>query len=356
MPDRGKPRTSDDYPTHVGGSNEPHALGAALAEIHQRNAGQHPDSPPLPSRATKGLGYIPDVPSARDYIFDPHVKMAERQRANPTKAEARKGVAPRVARIKVPARVDLRVKDPVTGSTEQWMPDPYDQSALGSCVPNASGGADEYEQRREGVSAPVTPSRLALYYWCREIIGTTSYDSGAYVRDAFTVLNKIGAPAESIWPYNIGAFTQRPPQAAYDDAAKRQTLTFARIPTGRQTDCKLALATGTPVVFGFTVYDSFFDTGADGVVKVPDIERESVAAGHAVVMVGYEKLRSRSIYYAIVRNSWGTSWGDAGYCYFPMSWLMNEYNADDFWCIQALRNAAMVRASLKRAGVLKRAA
>lgn len=319
----------------------------SLTERRRDHEADLPAGSSLRPRTEKGLGYIPDLPSAQDFLFDPHAKLAERLGKRSTKMAGGRMVMPRVSRIKVPARIDLRMKDPVTGDALDAMPPVYDQGNLGSCTANAVAGAFEYEQRRERLT-DYAPSRLAIYYWEREIIGTTQYDSGAYVRDGFTVVNKIGAPDEALWAYDIGRFTTRPQEGVYTNAAHHRTLTYARIPTGVQSYCKQALATGTPITFGFTVYTSFFDTPASGVVKVPDIEREHVEGGHAVVMVGYEKLRARGIYYAIVRNSWGPDWGDMGYCYFPMTWLMDEYNADDFWCVQSLQRVALARAVKRR--------
>ncbi len=52
-----------------------------------------------------------------------------------------------------------------------------DQGQLGSCGPNAEDTLLMYDQRAEGI--PVSSqSRLFLYYTTRQVMGTTSYDSG----------------------------------------------------------------------------------------------------------------------------------------------------------------------------------
>lgn len=298
------------------------AIDAAYREQQQHLL--HPDAPPLPVRTSKGLGWKPDLPDARDHVVTQKLirSIARRNGVLAWRAGAS---------IKVPSKLDQRESG--------FMPPVYDQSALGSCTSNAIAGAYEYEQRREGL-ADFMPSRLFNYYGEREIEGWIPWDTGAFIRDGMIVANKLGFPDERLWPYNITRFAERPPAAAYTEALKHRTIAYARVMTaGRERDCKLVMAAGTPVVFGFTVYSSFFDVGRDGIVKVPDIQRENVEGGHAVLMVGYRRLKPRGAFYAIVRNSWGTSWGDEGYCYFPMMWLMNEMNADDFWTITDVTDA-----------------
>jgi C1A family cysteine protease len=293
-----------------------HAVAAiAAAAKDQGTRIRHPDVPPLPIRTIKGMGWKKDNPAvrARQIALKHGIISSAR------------------AVIKVPQAIDLRE----TG----FLPSVYDQSALGSCTSNAIAGVYEYEQKREG-NPDFMPSRLFNYYGEREIENSIPYDAGAWIRDGMTVAAKLGFPPESLWPYNISRFTERPPAQAYTEALRHRSLVYSRVMTaGRERDVKLALAAQTPVVFGFTVYSSFFDVARDGIVKVPDIARENVEGGHAVVIVGYKRLKPRGAFYAIVRNSWGSSWGDEGYCYFPMMWLMNEMNADDFWVIQDVTDA-----------------
>jgi C1A family cysteine protease len=63
-----------------------------------------------------------------------------------------------------------------------------------------------------------------------------------------------------------------------------------------------------------------------GIVPLPR-RREQILGGHAVVVVGYDDSQSRFI----VRNSWGTAWGLAGYFLMPYAYLTNPRLADDFW-------------------------
>ncbi|MDY6899246.1 MAG: C1 family peptidase, partial [Cyanobacteriota bacterium] len=56
-------------------------------------------------------------------------------------------------------------------------------------------------------------------------------------------------------------------------------------------------------------------------------------AWHAMLCVGYSD-KDRMF---IVRNSWGSEWGDNGYCYIPYDYIIHQdYNAHDSWIIKSL--------------------
>ena len=57
---------------------------------------------------------------------------------------------------------------------------------------------------------------------------------------------------------------------------------------------------------------------------------ETLLGGHACYCLGYDDSKSSFI----VRNSWGTGWGDKGHFYIPYQYLTNSNLADDFWSIQ----------------------
>jgi C1A family cysteine protease len=92
---------------------------------------------------------------------------------------------------------------------------------------------------------------------------------------------------------------------------------------------KSCLAEGYPFVFGFTVYESFEseEVAKTGKMIMPK-KGEAQVGGHAVIAVGYSGSRF------IVRNSWGTSWGMAGYFTMPFDYLLDENLSDDFWTIR----------------------
>lgn len=215
---------------------------------------------------------------------------------------------------------------PVTVDLRGQMSPIVDQGQLGSCTANAiASGLREYLLLKSGQSL-TRLSRLFLYWHERSIEGTINEDSGAYIRDGMKVLQTLGVSPETDYPYDVTKFTNQPTAQAEADAGAFKITEYHRV-----TDflsMQAALAEGNPVVIGFTVYESFESAAVAKTGKAPLPKRgEKVLGGHAVLVVGYKKI-GRTLY-AIVRNSWGTSWGDQGYFYLPQTFFKKYVS--DIW-------------------------
>ncbi|MDR3584600.1 MAG: C1 family peptidase [Desulfosporosinus sp.] len=193
-----------------------------------------------------------------------------------------------------------------------------DQGELGSCTANALGSGLREFLEIKSKQTFVTLSRLYLYYHERLLEGTVNEDSGAEIRDGMKVLNQLGICPEALEPYDISKFTNAPSQAAELSASKYKINSYQRL--NNVSDVQRSLAGLSPVVFGMTVYESFESDSVakTGIVPTPK-KHEQVLGGHAMLIVGYKKI-GQTLYF-IVRNSWGTAWGDKGYCYIPSSFI-----------------------------------
>lgn len=254
-----------------------------------------------------GYGWIRDLPDHRDRAW----------------------VAPAITAAELPSSVDLRSKCPPV----------YEQGQLGSCTANALAGAVEYDQLRARLLPAWTPSRLFIYYNERVLEGTVGSDSGAQIRDGIKVIVSEGVCPESEWPYDIGQFTARPPESVYRDAKRDRVVSYLRL---RQSLLQLraCVSAGFPFVFGFSVFSSMEtnDVERTGMIPIPQ-PRDSLVGGHAVVCVGYDD--NRQLF--VVRNSWGTSWGEAGYGYVPYAYMLDAGLAADFWTLRSAPGQATLR-------------
>jgi C1A family cysteine protease len=245
-------------------------------------------------------GWVRDLPDARDFSY-----------AAPLARFARG----------LPASVDLRSKCPPI----------YDQGQLGSCTANGIAAGIEFDQMQERKPAYV-PSRLFIYYNERAIEGTVSQDSGAQIRDGIKSVATLGAPPETLWPYDIKKFARKPPAAAYKAAKKDVVSVYSRVAQDL-TQMQGCLAEGFPFVFGITVYNTFESAAVArlGIVPMPTTA-DTVVGGHCMTAVGYDNGERMFV----VRNSWGTGWGLKGYCKMPFEYFLTPHLASDFWTMRAV--------------------
>jgi C1A family cysteine protease len=285
----------------------------------------------------KGMGWLPDRPDVRDYVSTtPQVRetlsaagsktvrlLAERADTAGDAADAGTG--------ELPATTDLR----------EWFSPVEDQQDIGSCTANAACGVVEYYQRRAH-GKYLDMSRLFLYKVTRKYLGLEG-DTGAYLRSTMGALALFGTPPEKYWPYETAKYEEEPPAFAYAFGDDFQALTYYRLdaPGASGTDVlaqiKTHLAAGQPSMFGFTVYASMQRPKHPGEIPFPS-RGENVLGGHAVVAAGYDDSRvvtnpidGRSATGAfLVRNSWGTSWGEDGYGWLPYEYALQGL-AEDWW-------------------------
>lgn len=206
----------------------------------------------------------------------------------------------------------------------------YDQGELGSCTSQALGFVYDFlENRTASNPESYTPSRLFIYYNEREMEGTVYEDSGASIRDGVKSLNSFGVCPESMWPYAIDKFTDKPTPECYAAARNHRALLYKRL-LQTPNALKSCLASGLPIVFGIQVFPSFSQAGNNGGhVPMPNYVKEEAEGGHAVTIVGYDD--DKKVF--IVRNSWGPNWGDAGYFYLPYDYVLDSNLAYDMWQI-----------------------
>jgi len=272
---------------------------------------------------------------------------------------------------KLPSKVDMRskIKSPI-----------IDQGILNSCSACAISVAVELHLQSENKSftndgkKSTNASPLFIYYNERKIEGDLNKNTGVHIVHGFDSLADNGTCSEALWPYNCppmpeeivklfkaqddeklmialskvmtehnaaleAVLAEKPSLPALEQASKFRPPKHHELSISEGIDeLRLCLSKGIPFVFGIIIPDTFFNTPPTGLMVVPP-KNEFRIGGHALVAVGYDDSKEAFI----VRNSYGKSFGENGYCYMPYDFITGSYvanekernNAFDFWCLLA---------------------
>jgi len=283
-----------------------------------------------------GMGWLPDYPDFRDYTVEKEElapRLVRLGQEDSVKAMLTKVGVGEPARAGIPSSIDLR----------KWCPPIENQGSLGSCTANAGVGLVEYYERR-AFGNHIDASRLFLYKATRNLLHWTG-DRGAFLRTTMAAMVLFGVPPEEYWPYLISDFDKEPSAFCYAFAQDYQAIQYFRIDApGTPKDSllkkvKSLLAAGLPSMFGFTVFSSIEQATGDGKIPYP-CRGEKILGGHAVVAVGFDdKVKIKNATCGVettgallMRNSWGTGWGDKGYGWLPYDYVLKG-QAIDWWSL-----------------------
>ncbi|MNS50021.1 Papain family cysteine protease [compost metagenome] len=224
----------------------------------------------------------------------------------------------------LPAKVDLRGQCPPV----------YNQGPMGACSGFAiAKGLGEFILKKQ--NRHVELSGLYLYYQERKMEGSINEDAGARISDGMKVLDNLGCAPEKDHPYlPMSKWSDADALKEYltmkpgnDDVAAGKSYRIAGTqPINSLRAIRNSLAKGMPVVLGIAIFESFQSEAAakTGVIPMPNVEKEEMMGGHAVVCVGYDNTKK----VLIMRNSWGKEWGDKGYFYLPYGFIQQGLAAD----------------------------
>lgn len=209
--------------------------------------------------------------------------------------------------IKVANEIDLREYDsPVE-----------DQGFLGSCVGNAICNAFELLTRQIYPDKFQELSKLYVYYHSRFFDESIDADNGTYLRDGLKAAKNYGICTEALWPYDTTKFDSQPTPKCYLDAFNRYVTVYETLYT--VDEMTEVLNAKKPVVIALEIFDSFLNvTKENPYVPIPNGYGYSMGL-HALAVVGYSIPKKQFL----IKNSWGTEWGDKGYAWIPFTYIEN---------------------------------
>ncbi|XP_017106640.2 cathepsin L1 [Drosophila bipectinata] len=198
--------------------------------------------------------------------------------------------------VTLPKTVDWRDKGAVTGVK--------DQGHCGSCWAFSSTGAVEGQHyRKSGTLVSLSEQNLVD---CSTKYGNNGCNGGLMDNAFRYIKDNGGIDTEKSYPYE-----------AIDDSChfSKDSIGatdrgFVDIPQGNEKKLAEAVATIGPVSVAIDASHESFQFYSEGVYVEPACDAENL--DHGVLVVGFGTDESGQDYW-LVKNSWGTTWGDKGF-------------------------------------------
>ncbi len=222
------------------------------------------------------------------------------------------------------------------------MPPILDQGKAGSCTVNSLVNLLFFLDKNTDSDGSINlglqqsaqlRSRMYIFYYELTQYGT-SYPT---LFRALNAYQRYGAPPETAWPYDTDMspfFTTindecmaaaTCPIKTYDKAflislnlkvIPSRTLNYYSVPVSpfNHNIVQNALRNYGPLYIRVIPTSAWSEVTSDGIIHSSDDEKTG-GGGHAVILVGYDDIKSLYVF----MNSWSADWGDSGYGYIPYS-------------------------------------
>jgi hypothetical protein len=215
----------------------------------------------------------------------------------------------------IPASRDLR---------ETWWTI-NDQGSTGSCVGWATADSVLRWHFVKAERLPTTGFLSPRFIWMASketdplITRPTTFieTEGTSLKAALDIARKFGVVRDSTLPFASGKLYPGQAKTFYAIAALRKILAYFNLDTNL-TNWRSWLATKGPILTRLDV-DSTWDSATSTSGNLDEYQPDTKRGGHAVAIIGYKPDRF------IVRNSWGTGWGDKGFAYASLAYAQEAF-------------------------------
>lgn len=233
------------------------------------------------------------------------------------------------------SRLGAPTQLPGEKSLQAWVRRVNDQGQTESCVGQALTKAIDTRLRRMGFNVP-EPSAQACYTGARELENPGKKDDplpdeGSNAGDAFRFMKELGCPRETTWPLDPSKITERLPWDVLQDGTRfyvYNVFYMSEEGASRSDAIANALDKDFPVVFAQRIDNKFFSYSG-GTIQTFDADD---AGGHMMCILGYRPSATGGREFLII-NSWGTGWGEAGYCWMHERMLADP-RSSEFYMVE----------------------
>ena len=198
-----------------------------------------------------------------------------------------------------------------------------DQAQRPTCLAFAASDA------HAALRGPWEPLSCEYAFFSAQKRSGRSPHAGATLSSMLETLRRDGQPHENSWPYLVAVPTDlsqwQPPAGVAPIFRRAGSIGISAV------DSILAeLDQDRPLLILMRLSRSFDRIGADHIVDPADNEPPDYLRRHAVVAVAHGEAKGQRL--VLVRNSWGSGWGNGGY-----GWLTEKFLAPRIFGIAVLK-------------------
>lgn len=144
-------------------------------------------------------------------------------------------------------------------------------------------------------------------------------EDGTSIKSAMDVCRKYGVVTAAMLPFTINTLMYTGPENSFWAAATQRRIAAYYNLKKNLNQWKSWLASHGPILAGISV-DSTWDDATSTHGNLDTFLPNTVRGGHAIAVVGYTATGR-----FIIRNSWGTAWGDKGFAYASPAYISGAF-------------------------------
>ena len=215
----------------------------------------------------------------------------------------------------LPARFDLSTDMPAVGN----------QGMQNSCVGWATAYALKAYQEKQDLKQSLQFSPAFIYNQIN-----SGRDGGSKFIDALNILSQEGAALWRDMPYSETDYLTQPTADIKLKARPYGIIAWQQVNVRDYKEVKMQVGAGNPVVFAIMTDEGFKRAEKNSQGEYIWISKTgNDVGGHAMIVVGYDDSKNAFK----VMNSWGSGWGNNGYCWIDYKFFqqsaMEGYIAKD---------------------------
>ena len=233
--------------------------------------------------------------------------------------------------VKIDLIEDIEIPDdlPEMYDLSESMPPVRSQGSQGSCVSWATTYyLKSYQEKIQfGYDYESFEDVMSPAYIYNQTKANLNCGSGSFVTDALEILKTQGVSTWQDFPYSDQVCSTLPPEDLLEKAGQHKIKDYFSVevpitntdPNFTQINLmKTLLSQNNPIILSMDIKRINFENTTQCMAISFDESSDPEGCGHVVLIVGYDDTLNAFKFV----NSWGTGWGDDGYCWINYDFFL----------------------------------